>query len=200
MTEAAQWLVGVTGASGAAYGVRLLEVLAKTGEPIDVIISRHGWRLLAWETGIRDEGELVRHIGGRGRLRFFDNADRGARPASGSVRYRGMVICPCSMGSLSAIAHGSSRSLVERAADVTLKERRKLLVVTRETPLSSVHLSNMLTLSRLGAVVMPASPGFYHHPGSVRDLVDFLVARVLDHMEVTHELGRRWTGEEEHSE
>lgn len=200
MSEVPGWIVGVTGASGAPYGVRLLEMLAGSGEPADVIVSRHGWRLLAWELGIRGEDDLVQRIGGRGQLRFFDNSDRGARPASGSVRYRGMVICPCSMGSVSAIAHGSSRSLVERAADVTLKERRKLVIVTRETPLSAVHLANLLTLARLGAVVMPAAPGFYHHPRSVSDLVDFLVARVLDHMDVPHQLGRRWTGEEERAE
>lgn len=200
MSEVSGWIVGVTGASGAPYGVRLLEMLAGSGEPADVIVSRHGWRLLAWELGIRGEDDLVQRIGGRGQLRFFDNSDRGARPASGSVRYRGMVICPCSMGSVSAIAHGSSRSLVERAADVTLKERRKLVIVTRETPLSAVHLANLLTLARLGAVVMPAAPGFYHHPRSVSDLVDFLVARVLDHMDVPHQLGRRWTGEEERAE
>jgi 4-hydroxy-3-polyprenylbenzoate decarboxylase len=191
------WIVAVTGASGAAYGLALLEALASGGVPADVIVSRHGWRLLAYEAGVRSEEELKGRIGGAGELRFVDNADRGARPASGSARYRGMVICPCSMGSLSAIAHGSSRSLVERAADVTLKERRKLIAVTRETPLSVIHLENMLALARLGAVIMPAAPGHYHRPESVEDLVEFMVARILDHMDVPHRLGHRWTGEEE---
>ncbi len=163
----------------------------------DVIVSAHGWRLFAHETGIGSEAELVAATGGRGSLDFYDNGDRGARPASGSAPYAGLVICPCSMGSLSAIAHGSSRSLVERAADVTLKERRKLVAVVRETPLSAIHLENMLRLARLGAVIMPASPGFYHDPGQIGDLVDFVVARVLDHMDIDHAVGYRWTGEEE---
>jgi 4-hydroxy-3-polyprenylbenzoate decarboxylase len=192
-----RWIVAVTGASGAPYGVRLLGALAELSVAADVIISDHGWRLFAHETGIRDQAELLDRIGGAGELRFFDNGDRGARPASGSARYAGLVLCPCSMGTLSAIAHGSSRSLVERAADVTLKERRQLIAVVRETPLSAIHLDNMLRLARLGAVIMPASPGFYHGPQAVGDLVDFVVARVLDHMGVDHSIGRRWTGEEE---
>ena len=192
-----RWIVGVTGASGAPYGVRLLGALVQLGVPADVIVSDHGWRLFAHETGIRDRAQLLERIGGPGELRFYDNADRGARPASGSAPYAGLVLCPCSMGTLSAIAHGSSRSLVERAADVTLKERRELIAVVRETPLSAIHLENLLRLARLGAVILPASPGFYHEPAGVDDLVDFVVARVLDHMEVEHSIGYRWTGEEE---
>ncbi|MCL7971635.1 MAG: UbiX family flavin prenyltransferase [marine benthic group bacterium] len=192
-----RWLVGITGASGAPYAVRLLQELVELEVPTDVIVSAHGWRLFAHETGIGGHEELLERIGGAGPLRFFDNSDRGARPASGSAPYAGMVICPCSMGTLSAIAHGSSRSLVERAADVNLKERRKLVTVVRETPLSAIHLENLLALARLGTVVLPASPGFYHEPRDVGDLVDFIVARVLDHMHVEHEVGYRWTGEEE---
>ncbi len=118
----------------------------------------------------------------------FDDADRGAAPASGSALNAGMVICPCSMGTLSAIAVGPSRSLVERAADVALKERRKLILVPRETPLSAIHLENMLRVTRAGAVVMPAAPGFYHRPAAIDDLVNFVVARVLDHLDVPHTL------------
>lgn len=193
----ARWIVAVTGASGAPYAVRLLQVLVESGVAADVIVSEHGWRLLKHERRIASSEELLDAIGGPGDLRFFENENRGARPASGSAAYQGMVLCPCSMGTLSGIAHGTSRSLVERAADVTLKERRKLVAVVRETPLSAVHLENMLTLARLGAVILPAAPGFYHHPRDVGDLVDFVVARVLDHMEVDHEVGYRWTGEEE---
>jgi 4-hydroxy-3-polyprenylbenzoate decarboxylase len=192
-----RWIVAVTGASGAPYAVRLLRALVDLGVPADVIISDHGWRLLTHEGGLSTEEALLEAIGGPGELRFFDNRNRGARPASGSAPYLGMVLCPCSMATLSGIAHGTSRSLVERAADVTLKERRKLVAVVRETPLSAVQLENMLTLARLGVVVMPAAPGFYHHPKEVDDLVDFIVARVLDHMGVEHGVGYRWTGEEE---
>ena len=192
-----RWIVAVTGASGAPYAVRLLSALVELEVPADVIVSDHGWRLLAHETGIRVENDLLTSIGGSGRLRFFDNGDRGARPASGSAPYMGLVVCPCSMGTLSGIARGASRSLVERAADVTLKEHRKLVAVVRETPLSAIHLENMLSLARLGSVILPASPGFYHQPREVGDLVDFVVARVLDHMDVEHAVGYRWTGEEE---
>ncbi|MBT8461023.1 MAG: UbiX family flavin prenyltransferase [Gemmatimonadetes bacterium] len=192
-----RWIVAVTGASGAPYAVRLLSALVELEVAADVVVSAHGWRLFAHETGIGSEDELVAATGGRGLLDFYDNDDRGARPASGSAPYIGQVICPCSMGTLSAIAHGSSRSLVERAADVTLKERRKLVAVVRETPLSAIHLENMLRLAQLGAVIMPASPGFYHDPGQIGDLVDFVVARVLEHMDVDHAVGYRWTGEEE---
>jgi 4-hydroxy-3-polyprenylbenzoate decarboxylase len=192
-----RWIVGVTGASGAPYALRLLRALVELEVPADVIVSGHGWRLLAHETGIRSEQDLLEAIGGIGPLLFYDNGDRGARPASGSAPYAGLVVCPCSMGTLAAIAHGTSRSLVERAADVTLKERRKLVAVVRETPLSPVHLENMLALARIGVVVLPAAPGFYHRPREVGDLVDFVVARVLDHMEVDHRIGYRWTGEEE---
>ncbi|MFQ5890126.1 MAG: UbiX family flavin prenyltransferase [Gemmatimonadota bacterium] len=191
-----RWIVAVTGASGAPYGLRLLRALASTRSPADVIVSAHGWRLLAHEAGVKGPEDLAARLADAP-LRFFDDGNRGAPPASGSVPYAGMVICPCSMGTASAIGHGSSRSLIERAADVTLKEGRQLIVVPRETPLSTVHLENLLTLSRLGAVVLPASPGFYHAPAEVADLVDFVIARVLDHMEVEHAIGYRWTGEEE---
>jgi len=192
-----RWIVGVTGASGAPYALRLLQALVELEVPADVIVSDHGWRLFGHETGVRNEEDLIPAIGGSGALEFFDNGDRGARPASGSAPYAGLVVCPCSMGTLSAIAHGTSRSLVARAADVTLKERRKLVAVVRETPLSPVHLENMLALARIGAVILPAAPGFYHRPREVGDLVDFVVARVLDHMQVDHQIGYRWTGDEE---
>jgi 4-hydroxy-3-polyprenylbenzoate decarboxylase len=129
----------------------------------------------------------------------YDDGDRGAAPASGSARSSGMVICPCSMGTLSAIAHGSSRSLVERAADVALKERRRLILVPRETPLSAVHLENMLRVTHAGAIVLPAAPGFYHRPTKIDHLVDFVVARVLDQLDVEHNLVARWGGDDRSS-
>ncbi len=189
----------ITGASGAPYAVRLLEQLVASRTRISLIVSRHGWRLLETESDIADLPALRKAVGGDAAawdssVTVFDDDDRGAAPASGSALSRGMVICPCSMGTLSAVAMGSSRSLIERAADVTLKERRKLVLVTRETPLSTIHLGNMLRVAGAGAVVMPAAPGFYHRPREVGDLVDFVVARVLDQLEIQHQLGKRWSG------
>ena len=163
-------VLALTGASGAPYGVRLLEVLARHQVPVWLIASSHGMRLLQDECGI----ELARGAarGHRRRLGLgappFPDDDRGALPASGSQRTHGMVICPCSMGTVAAIAGGTSRSLVERAADVTLKERRKLILVPRETPLSLVHLRNLVAVTEAGAVVIPAAPGFYHRPTAGR--------------------------------
>ena len=189
-------ILAITGASGAPYGGRLLEVLAHAHVPTWLLISSHGWRLLGEECGITDDGGLKRATGGDWTsVRVFDDADRGAAPASGSARSAGMVICPCSMGTVAAIAHGTSRSLIERAADVILKERRKLILVPRESPLSLVHLRNLTLAAEAGAVVLPAAPGFYHRPKQVSDLVDFVVQRVLDHLGVEATLVPRW-GEE----
>jgi 4-hydroxy-3-polyprenylbenzoate decarboxylase len=189
-------VVAITGASGAPYAVRLVSSLAKAKESIQLIVSSHGLRLLTTEMDIDSIGALRERVGKAAwdrHVTTFDDADRGASPASGSALNAGMVICPCSMGTLSAIAAGSSRSLVERAADVALKERRKLILVPRETPLSAIHLENMLRVTRAGAVVMPAAPGFYHKPKSIDDLVDFVVARVLDHLGVSQSLVPRWS-------
>ena len=188
-------VVAITGASGAPYAVRLLEALADARRAVQLIVSSHGFRLLDTEMGIDSLDALRTHIGVEAwdrSITVFDDTDRGATPASGSALSDGMVICPCSMGTLSAISIGASRSLVERAADVALKERRKLILVPRETPLSAVHLENMLRLTRAGAIVMPAAPGFYHRPKSIDDLVNFIVARVLDHLGVRHSLVARW--------
>ncbi|HEY5440251.1 MAG TPA: flavin prenyltransferase UbiX [Gemmatimonadaceae bacterium] len=188
-------VMAITGASGAPYAVRLLEQLLLANQSVQLIVSSHGLRLLRTETEI-DTIDALRLAAGAERwdslVTLFDDDDRGAAPASGSARNRGMVICPCSMGTVSAISQGTSRSLVERAADVALKERRKLVLVPRETPYSAIHLENMLRLTRAGAVVLPASPGFYHRPASIAELVDFVVARVLDQLDVAHSLGRRW--------
>ncbi len=192
----APWVLGITGASGGPYGVRLLELLAGARVPLHLIVSRHGWRLLDTECGIDSEDALRRATGGDwSSISVFDDGDRGARPASGSAPSAGMVICPCSMGTVSAIAQGNSRSLIERAADVALKERRRLLLVPRETPLSLIQLRNLVTLTEAGATVIPASPGFYHRPQRVEDLIDFVVQRVVDHMGVEAELVPRWGGE-----
>jgi 4-hydroxy-3-polyprenylbenzoate decarboxylase len=192
-------VMAITGASGAPYAVRLLEQLLIARQPVQLIISSHGLRLLRTETDIESVEGLRVAVGADAwdaLVTVFDDADRGAAPASGSARNRGMVVCPCSMGTVSAISQGTSRSLVERAADVALKERRTLVLVPRETPYSVIHLENMLRLTRAGAVVLPASPGFYHRPSSVDELVDFVVARVLDQLGVEHTLGKRWGSEE----
>lgn len=188
-------VMAITGASGAPYAVRLLEALVQARQRVQLIVSDHGLRLLRTETDIGTVDALRAHVGSTvwdANVTLFDDNDRGAAPASGSARNRGMVICPCSMGTISAISQGTSRSLVERAADVALKERRKLVLVPRETPYSAIHLENMLRLTHAGAVVLPASPGFYHRPTSIEELVDFVVARVLDHLDVEHTIGRRW--------
>lgn len=191
-------VVAVTGASGAPYAVRLLEALVRAERDVWLVVSSHGWRLLETESGVASLGALRERVGAAAwdrRVTVFDDRDRGARPASGSARAAGMVVCPCSMGTVAAIAAGTSRSLVERAADVALKERRPLVLVPRETPLSAIHLENLLRVTRAGAVVLPAAPGFYHRPSTVGELVDFVVARVLDHLGVEHAVGRRWGGE-----
>ena len=198
MTRRLPVVLAITGASGAPYAVRLLEALVQHAVPTWLIVSSHGWRLLRTESGLADLDALRVWVGPErfdAHVRVFDDADRGALPASGSARTAGMVVCPCSMGTVSAIAHGTSRSLVERAADVTLKERRRLLLVPRETPLSLVHLENMAAVTRAGAIVLPAAPGFYHQPQSVAELVDFVVARILDQLDVDHAIGKRWGGD-----
>jgi 4-hydroxy-3-polyprenylbenzoate decarboxylase len=190
---------GITGASGAAYAVTLLRALIGARRAVQLIVSSHGMRIMRLEADIATIDDLRAAAGGSGfdeYVRVFDSSDRGAAPASGSALSAGMVVCPCSMGTLSAISVGASRSLIERAADVALKERRKLLLITRETPLSAIHLQNMLRLTRAGAVVMPAAPGFYNRPKVVQDLVDFIVSRALDQLGVVNTLARRWSGEE----
>ena len=189
-------VLAITGASGAAYGLRLLEVLAQNDVPVWLIASAHGLRLLREECGIGSLDALreAASAGGSG-IRVFPDGDRGALPASGSQRTAGMVICPCSMGTVAAVAAGTSRSLVERAADVTLKERRRLILVPRETPLSLVHLRNLVTVAEAGATVVPAAPGFYHRPTRVEQLVDFIVQRVVDQLGLEIDFAPRWTGE-----
>jgi 4-hydroxy-3-polyprenylbenzoate decarboxylase len=188
-------VLAITGASGTPYAVRLLEVLNRQRVPLWLIVSSHGWRLLKQECGIGTPAQLKRATGGGWpSITSFSDEDRGAKPASGSQKTAGMVICPCSMGTVSAIAQGSSRSLVERAADVTLKERRKLILVPRETPLSLIHLRNLVQVTEAGAVVIPAAPGFYHQPTRVEELVDFIVQRVLDQLALDVEVAKRWEG------
>lgn len=192
MTENSPVTVAITGASGAAYAVRLLSALNAARVPLRLIVSSTGWRLLEEELDIGDEAGLRQRTGDWSQVILYRDDDRGATPASGSAPSRGMVVCPCSMGTLASIAQGTTRSLIERAADVVLKERRRLILVPRETPYSQIHLENMLRLTQAGAIVLPASPGFYHRPRSIDDLIDFVVGRVLAHLDVPGDIGPRW--------
>lgn len=180
-------VVAITGASGVVYGKRLLEVLEGKSET-HLIISRAGEKLIEHEleTTKRELEKLASHV--------YDEDDLCAPLASGSFMTDGMVIIPCSMKTLAGVAHGYSENLILRAADVALKERRRLILVPRETPLSSVHLRNLLELSMQGVVIVPAMPAFYHRPKTVEDLVDFVVGKVLDSLGLEHELYKRWHG------
>jgi 4-hydroxy-3-polyprenylbenzoate decarboxylase len=184
--------LAMTGASGARYAVRLLQVLNDSRIPVALIISDVGWRLLLEEMDIRDEAGLRAVTGDWSLVQMYADNDRGATPASGSAPSRGMVVCPCSMGTLASIAQGTTRSLIERAADVCLKERRKLILVPRETPYSSIHLENMLRLTNAGAIVLPASPGYYHRPETIDQLIDFVVGRIVAQLGIDVRIGPRW--------
>ncbi len=192
--------VAITGASGSPYALRLLEVLLQSGRQVYLMVSSAAEVVIPTETGLQLPAEpeameqfLTRRFGAeQGRLRVFGREQWTAPVASGSNAPGAMVVCPCSVGTLSAIATGASNNLIERAADVMLKEQRKLILMVRETPLSAIHLENMLKLSRLGVVIMPASPGFYNRPETLDELVDFMVARVLDHLDIDSALARRW--------
>lgn len=192
-----RFVLGMTGGSGAAYGLRLLEVLLRAGARVQLIASDAARRVLRHEVGLDlapGEAGLMALAAEdlRAGLEVHANAAVESSPASGSAAIDGVVVCPCSMGTLARVAHGFSSNLIERAADVALKERRRLIVVPRETPLSMIHLRNLLLLAEAGAVVLPAMPGFYHRPQRVAELVDFVVARILDQLGVAHELVGRW--------
>jgi 4-hydroxy-3-polyprenylbenzoate decarboxylase len=184
------YAVGITGGSGAPYALRLLNALAAAGHDVHVIISPAGEKVVRLENGIRlgktlreKQDALIRAAEiqeGRGSLRLFDHMNLAAPVSSGSFPCAGMAIVPCSTGTLGRIAAGISSSLIERAADVALKERRRLVLVPRETPLSEIHLTNMLALRRAGADILPAMPAFYHRPRTIADMVDMIVGRILD--------------------
>ncbi len=192
--------VAITGASGMPYALRLIECLVKAERRIYLMYSQAAQVVMRMEAGEElpsraEEAEVVlsaRFAARPGQLRVFGRQQWTAPVASGSNPPDAMVVCPCTTGTLATIASGVCQDLIDRAADVMLKEQRKLLLVVRETPFSAIHLEHMLKLARLGAVIMPASPGFYFGSGSVADLVDFMVGRVLDHLGVEHQLTPRW--------
>ena len=192
--------LAMTGASGAAYGLRLLECLIQAERQVYLMLSAPAQVVIGMETDLKLPGRPAEiedslsslYKARPGQLTVFGREQWTAPVASGSSAPRAMVICPCTSGTLSSIAQGGSDDLLERAADVVLKEGRKLILVHREMPVSVIHLENMLKLARMGVTIMPANPGFYHNPQTITDLVDFVVARVLDHLEVAHQLGPRW--------
>jgi 4-hydroxy-3-polyprenylbenzoate decarboxylase len=189
-----------TGASGIQYGLRLLQCLLQAEQRVYLLISDAARIVLKMEADLAlparaadaERALLARFQAQPGQLRVFGKSEWTSPVASGSGAPRRMVVCPCTTGTLGAIAGGISNNLIERAADVVLKERGQLILVLRETPLSELHLENMLRLARLGALLLPASPGFYHRPASVDALVDFIVARVLDHLQLPQNLMPRW--------
>lgn len=193
-------ILGMGGASGADYGLRLLEYLLQHDWPVQLLLSSAARLVINRETALQlpetpsamQQFFHERYQCAPQQLQVYGSDEWSAAPASGSALTQGMVVCPCSSGGLAAIANGNSDNLLERAADVALKERRKLILVLRETPLSVLHLENMLRVARAGAVVLPASPGFYQRPTSVAALVDFIVARILDQLQIPHDLLPRW--------
>ena len=192
------WVVGISGASGTPYARSVLLGLLDAGHSVDLIVSRAARLTILDETGLAwhdDAASLQTWTGRTGDVRFWGPMDLAAGPSSGSYPARGMVVVPASTASVAGIAQGLSKDLLQRAADVTLKERRPLVVVPRETPLGRSTLVHLLALHDSGAVVLPASPGFYGAPQSVQQLVDFVAGKILDVLEVEHDLARRWTGE-----
>ncbi|MCF2825893.1 MULTISPECIES: flavin prenyltransferase UbiX [unclassified Pseudoalteromonas] len=189
-----------SGASGAPYGLRLLEVLVSLNYQVYVLISSAARVVLDTESNLKLSGNEQKateqlqtlFCAKDKQIQVFGKDNWFSPMASGSAAPKQMVVCPCSAGSVSAIALGASDNLLERAADVVIKERGQLILVPRETPFSPIHLENMLKLSRLGVTIMPAAPGFYHQPQSIDDLVDFMVARILDHLHIEHTLAKRW--------
>ena len=204
-----RYFVGITGASGHVYAQGLIRALVGAGHEVDVSITEAGVKVLRHELGV-EAGARGEHLSDAlpswlgstiaAHVRAFQSSAIEAPPSSGTALTGGAIVCPCSMGTLARVSVGFSSNLVERAADVALKERRTLVLVPREAPYSSLHLENMLRLSRMGAVILPASPGFYHRPRSMEDLVEHVVGKILDTLRVEHSVGARWKGLPPHDE
>lgn len=184
-------IIGITGASGSVYALRLIEVLKNKQYEVHAVVSHSGWEVLDYELGITKE--ILRQ-----KVDVLHEVNNiGASIASGSFKNHAMIVVPCSMKTLACIANGISDNLLTRAADVTLKEGRPLIIVPRETPLNVIHLENMLRLAKAGAKIIPACPAFYHKPNTIEDLVDMLVGKICDSISIEHELFRRWEGNEQ---
>ena len=200
-----RYIVGISGASGAPYVRRVLQVLANSQHQLDLVVTQSGAKVLDVEEGVKLTGDVGADYDELSRWLDYDMASRdgfqwhhaanvAADIASGSCHVDGMLVAPCSGGTLARIANGMSQSLLERAADVTLKERRRLILMTRETPLSLIHLRNMVAVTEAGAIVLPASPGFYHNPKTIDDLIDMIAGRILYHLGLESDLLQVWGG------
>jgi 4-hydroxy-3-polyprenylbenzoate decarboxylase len=187
-------IIGITGASGSVYALRLIEELYHAGHDIHIICSETGAEVFEYELGMSPESFVKKLKTGGPLPVIHQNSNLFSPPASGSFKADAMVIVPCSMASLGGMASGSLQSLLGRSADVCLKEKRTLIVAPRETPLNQIHLRNMLSLSEAGAIILPAMPGFYNHPASVDDIVNFTVSRILDQLGIENNLIKRWDG------
>lgn len=193
------YIVAITGASGSIYGIRLTDALLKLGYGVHMCISVTAFSIIKNETGIDWSGEesqliqeKIRSYFSSDNINFYDESDLSAPISSGSFRTSGMFIVPCSMKTMSAVSHGYAINLIERAADVTLKEGRRLLISPREMPFNTIHIENMLRLSKMGVIVAPPVPAFYHNPKGINDIVDFVVGKILDSMGIENSLFKRW--------
>lgn len=185
-------VVGITGASGSIYAKRLIEVLVKEGIQTNVVSTEKGKQVFKYELSISLEDWIEELSINHNNIKLEDNNNLFSGIASGSNKYDGVIILPCSMGTLAEISHGLSKNLLCRCADVALKEGRKLILVPRETPLNTIHLENMCRLSKMGVGIIPAMPGFYHHPQSIEEIVDFLIGKILDYLNINNNLFKKW--------
>lgn len=185
-------VVGITGASGSIYAKRLIEVLVKEGIQINVIATEKGKQVFEYELSLNLDSWIKNLSENYKNIKLEDNNNLFSGVASGSNKYDAVIILPCSMGTLAEISHGLSKNLLCRAADVALKENRKLILVPRETPLNTIHLENMCRLSKMGVGIIPAMPGFYHHPTSIEEIVDFVIGKILDYININNNLFEKW--------
>lgn len=185
-------VVGITGASGSIYAKRLIEVLIEQGIQVHVIATEKGKQVFSYELSSNLENWIKELSIDYPNVKLEDNNNLFSGVASGSNKYDAVIILPCSMGTLAEISHGLSKNLLCRAADVALKENRKLIIVPRETPLNTIHLENMCRLSKMGVGIIPAMPGFYHHPNSIDDIVNFLIGKILDYLNIDNKLFKKW--------
>ena len=186
-----KYIIGITGASGSIYGVRLAEEVLKRKNDVFLVITENGERVMEYETGY-GLSDVIKRLSETGNINLCGIHDIFARIASGSFKVDGMAVVPCSMGTMGCLANGISLNLLDRAADVCIKEKRKLVLVPRETPLNTIHIENMLKLSKCGVDIIPAAPGFYNKPESINDMVNFITGKVLEHLGMENDLYKKW--------